>query len=168
MCPSTESVTTKTGQQDDTLLLGTKNPTRRWLAALLAALLKRVAGREDSARLFTLDLAAFEKLTREAVKALGLAALRLSPHSWRHGGPSHDAYHGLRTLAEIQQRGRWRSQASVLRYEKHGRLLRQLRLMSASHLVAVEIAAKSLQSDMLAAVCSLRTRAVKRSLLLLP
>ena len=40
------------------------------------------------------------------------------PHSLRHSGPSHDAATGYRTMWQIQRRGRWASERSVLRYAK--------------------------------------------------
>ena len=39
-------------------------------------------------------------------------------HSIRHSGPSHDAATGYRTMWQIQRRGRWSSERSVLRYAK--------------------------------------------------
>ena len=40
----------------------------------------------------------------------------------RHGRASTDAAEGTRTWLEIMQRGGWRRDWSVRRYEKHGRL----------------------------------------------
>ena len=48
------------------------------------------------------------------------------PYSVRHGGASSDALWRTRSLIEIQKRGRWRSEKSVRRYEKHSRLLTKL------------------------------------------
>ena len=44
------------------------------------------------------------------------------PYRLRHGGASHDFVNKLRDLTEIQHRGRWKSTASVRRYQKGGRL----------------------------------------------
>ena len=57
----------------------------------------------------------------------------LSPHpySLRHGGASDDALRGARTLASIKARGRWKSDNSVRRYEKHARVLREVERMPA-------------------------------------
>eukprot|EP00971_Amphidinium_carterae_P156525 3102899-Amphidinium_carterae.1 len=38
---------------------------------------------------------------------------------FRHGGPSWDSYNGYRDLASIKQRGRWKSDSSLSRYEQH-------------------------------------------------
>ena len=40
----------------------------------------------------------------------------------RHGGASHEMLTGVRSLSELMKRGRWRSEASVKRYEKGGRV----------------------------------------------
>ena len=40
------------------------------------------------------------------------------PHAARHSGPARDLATGYRTLAQVQRRGRWLSEKSVLRYTK--------------------------------------------------
>jgi len=40
------------------------------------------------------------------------------PHSARHTGASRDAFEGYRSLAQIQRRGRWTSDRSVVRYSR--------------------------------------------------
>ncbi len=45
--------------------------------------------------------------------------------------PSHDHYHKLRSLVEIQKCGCWTALSSVSRYEKHSKLLRQIQCLSA-------------------------------------
>ena len=40
------------------------------------------------------------------------------PHSVRHSGPSRDAAEGYRSIWQIQRRGRWQSESSVMRYAK--------------------------------------------------
>ncbi len=52
--------------------------------------------------------------------------MKITPHMMRHSGPSHDAWTGVRELAEIQKLRRWEAFSSVRRYEKHGKLLRVL------------------------------------------
>jgi len=50
-----------------------------------------------------------------------LSALRLEytpPHTLRHSGPSEDLASGYRTFLQVQRRGRWSSDKSVLRYAK--------------------------------------------------
>ena len=43
----------------------------------------------------------------------------LPAHSARHSGPSHDAAAGYRTVRQIQRRGPWALEKSVLRYMTH-------------------------------------------------
>ena len=57
------------------------------------------------------------------------AALKPHPYAMRHGGASSDCLLERRTLAQIKARGRWRADSSVRRYEKHARLLAQVKLI---------------------------------------
>ena len=52
----------------------------------------------------------------------------LSPHPYaiRLGGASTDVLLGRRTLRDVKSRGRWRTDASVARYNKHARILREV------------------------------------------
>ena len=43
---------------------------------------------------------------------------------------SHDRATGLRTLPEIQSRGKWKTATSVQRYEKHALIAQQLEKLS--------------------------------------
>ena len=74
----------------------------------------------------------------QAVTALHLHGIAEHPYCLRHGGASHDRGTAFRSLAEVAKRGRWRSAASVRRYEKHGRLAAQLWKLSAGTLVRVQ------------------------------
>ena len=67
-------------------------------------------------------LAAFKK----AAVTAKVNVLAPTPYGLRHGGASHDRGFRCRDLASVQQRGNWRSFASVRRYEKHGRFHAQL------------------------------------------
>lgn len=121
----------KTGHVDCTVLIrdeASKRAGRAYRRALMAALFRPHAAK---ARVFEgLTAAKFEALFRRAVQRLELGALALCPHTLRHGGPSEDTYRQARGRSAIQKRGRWSSPASVMRYEKHGCLLRQVRRMT--------------------------------------
>ena len=54
--------------------------------------------------------------------ALDLQVVGFTPYSLRHSGASHDTIHKIRSLQEVQKRGRWRAHRSVTRYEKGGRV----------------------------------------------
>ena len=56
----------------------------------------------------------------------GVSCLAPHPYSLRHGGASFDALHKRRTLGEIRLRGRWRTDSSVARYNKHARVLKEV------------------------------------------
>ncbi|CAK0899810.1 unnamed protein product [Prorocentrum cordatum] len=62
--------------------------------------------------------------------ALSVCLLKATPCSLQHGGASRDQSAGDRDSDTAQQRGGWKAFKSVLRYEKHGRLLLELRKLS--------------------------------------
>jgi hypothetical protein len=125
LAPAESNTYTKVGEQDDSLRVGTLH--RMWVTEIVKKLWARTA---PGAFLFDFDLGKFETTFKRATIALNLEALRLVPHSLRHGGPSTDIYMGLRTLAEVQRRGFWKCAESVRRYEKHSKLLKQLNMLS--------------------------------------
>ena len=118
----------KSGHFDDTVLIGDKaslEAGRSWVLPLMRKLLKAASSPSDY--LFPcLTLPVLERLFSEATAALGMQRLHATPHSVRHLGASEDSLAGLRTMGQIQGRGRWQAAASVARYSKHARLLRQV------------------------------------------
>ena len=56
----------------------------------------------------------------------GVGHLQLVPYMLRHGGASHDALAGRRSIAAIKKRGRWRSDQSLRRYQKESLAMAQL------------------------------------------
>ena len=70
-----------------------------------------------------LSLQQYESQIAKAASLVGLKSLKLSPHMLRHSGASSDSYYGIRSLKEIQARGRWKAPNSVARYRKPGRML---------------------------------------------
>lgn len=69
------------------------------------------------------------KLVVEAAKATGLKELYIVPYSARHCGASSDKASGVRSLVEVQRRGRWKCMTSVARYEMAARINEQLNLL---------------------------------------
>ena len=104
---------TKTGEFDDSVV---------WDVAALEFLTKDFARwhAEGRKEIFPITYAELLKTVHAAAKEMGVEGL--TPYAMRHAGASHDAIHKLRTLAEIQKRGRWRCHRSVTRYEKGGRV----------------------------------------------
>ncbi len=77
--------------------------------------------------LLTWTQAEFGSTLRAACEKLELLALSpATPYQLRHARASWDFAAGIRTLAEVQRRGRWRAAAIVRRYEKGGRVSEQL------------------------------------------
>ena len=112
--------TTKSKKQDDTILFDSADRT------FLPRILKRITAGKlslDVPIFPCLTLSVYEELFRKVGKSLGIASLRVTPHTVRHSGPSWDRLHNLRNDSQIQDRGRWACSRSVLRYKKPGRLL---------------------------------------------
>jgi integrase len=123
----------KSGQYDDTVLIGDKaslDAGRPWTRLLVRRLLTEAARAPDALLFAGLTLSKYEALFREAARACHLQPLSLTPHMLRHGGPSEDILNNVRSISQVQERGRWAAPASVRNYQKQGRVLRQLNKMS--------------------------------------
>jgi len=120
---------TKAGEYDDTVVFGEQPSLMAGRGVAMAVLRLLKATVLGIRRLFPITLAQLDVAFAAAVDALGLCALRVSPHCCRHGGPSTNL-RKLRTLDEAQRRERCKVLASVRRYEKAGRLLHQLALVT--------------------------------------
>ncbi|CAK0852660.1 unnamed protein product [Prorocentrum cordatum] len=114
----------KVGLYDETLLLDSS--ALPFLGYLLDAHRAAAAG----PALFDFDYRSFNESFRTAARTAGLAAIKPDLYQLRHGGPSHDILNRLRSKAEVKDRGRWRDDRSVRRYEAHGRLQLQEKLVS--------------------------------------
>ena len=125
--PQESAVPSKVGQFNDSLVVGSHG--REWIGNLLGRIYSAHPGDLDS-QLFDFTLNRFEKEFKLSVSRLGIQKLQLSPHCLRHGGASHDYLFGIRSLPDVQARGCWGSYESVRRYAKHGRINRQLNLLT--------------------------------------
>ena len=108
----------KTAEWDESLILDW--PVFSRLTSILDRIRKRPA---DLA--FGLKYVTYLDLFRRASEISGVVKLQAHPYAIRHGGASHDALEGRRSLAAVKARGRWRADSSVRRYEKHARVLRE-------------------------------------------
>ena len=72
-------------------------------------------GKKNAERVFPTTLPTYTKWWWWAA---AFAGVQLPPHSVRHTGASRDLAEGYRTFAQVQRRGRWASEKSVLRYAK--------------------------------------------------
>ena len=84
---------------------------------------RRVQLHKGSGPLFRTTAHAYGLAWSSAVAKLrrlpGCEALEVGPpHSVRHSGPARDAATGYRSIWQIQRRGRWQSESSVMRYAK--------------------------------------------------
>ena len=96
--------------------------------AFLGPALARLRGAASAEKpLFKVTQAEYARSLAAATQRLGVA--EICSYQLRHSGASHDAAMRLRSLAEIQRRGRWRAQSSCRRYEKGGRVTEQLRAL---------------------------------------
>ena len=68
-------------------------------------------------KLFDITVDKYRKQLQRAARILNLDDLGPA-HTVRHSGPSEDATTGYRSIWQIQRRGRWASEKSVLRYAK--------------------------------------------------
>ena len=116
----------KTGEFDISLPLDLER--QRTLAAALVALIQ---GAPQDELLWPISYQMLLREFKTSVEAIGAGCLRPCLHSLRHGGASTDRCLNARTLLEVQQRGAWRAFGSVRRYEKHGRLLSEMRKLPA-------------------------------------
>ena len=87
-----------------------------WWDRVLPTLAK---GNPES-RVFAFSYEHYIPVFKAAAAEIGLPDL--VPYQARHSGASIDAANRHRSLAEIQRRGRWKTLASVQRYEKHAQL----------------------------------------------
>ena len=86
-----------------------------WLVDALADRLSEKSRRASGPLLHTTP-PKFRQTWRDALEALGLE--HAPPHTLRHSGPSEDLASGYRTFQQVQRRGRWTSEKSVMRYAK--------------------------------------------------
>eukprot|EP00438_Fugacium_kawagutii_P002203 Skav236697 [mRNA] locus=scaffold4101:93018:93839:- [translate_table: standard] len=115
--------TTKTGTQDDTVLLDSED--RPYVEQVLAHVIRHCKRKDDL--LFPhASLSSYEAACRTAKKNVGLGKFDLSPHCVRHSGPSADFLSKSRCAAEIMARGRWKALKSVQRYQKPGQMMAKM------------------------------------------
>ena len=94
---------------------------------------------EQQQNLARKNLAAFEKdfelKQAQAVAVfMGLTTVRPVLYMLRYSGPSNDIAEKVRTLQEVQNRGRWGAMTTVRRYEKHGQINKQLQKLTSKQL----------------------------------
>ena len=115
----------KTGHFNDSIVLDSIG--RSGLGLLLSRL---AAGRDAAEPLFKFSYLEWAAVAKRAAAAALLAPLAPVLYQLRHSGPSVDIAEGRRSLAQVKVRGRWVSDNSVRRYEKHSQLAKQWAMLS--------------------------------------
>jgi hypothetical protein len=108
-------IASKTQEFDDSLLLDSE-----WIQSLRPVLAVMKEGNPE-ASLWTFESCRFVAELTKACEDLHVP--RMVPYEMRHSGPSHDRLMKLRPLLQAQKRGRWRTAKSLIRYEKHTRMV---------------------------------------------
>ena len=120
--PYEDGRASKTHEYDESLLIDSP-----LLPGLGKALLRHARGRPRDSMLFQVCQADVARDLHAACLRLRVPpSLEVVMYKFRHGGASTDFALKLRPLNEIKLRGRWKSDASLRRYEKGGRLAEQV------------------------------------------
>ena len=104
----------KVGEYDDSVALDSP-----YLKSWGPILMRQLTDRDPELPLWNFDYSHYSKVFSLTVDCLGID---MTPCQLRHSGPSIDRSRNLRSLEEVQKRGRWKSHKSVARYEKSARL----------------------------------------------
>jgi integrase len=114
----------KSGEYDESVIFD-------WpLAADMAEWLEELRLRPATKQMWSFDRPHLTSLMVEACRLADVEVLKPQLYSFRHGGASSDALQKTRPLSEIKKRGRWKSDASVRRYEKAALALREEKRMT--------------------------------------
>ena len=135
----------RSGAFDDTVVLD--HPSRLFLGTILEGLTSG-RGREQ----LLLPAASPRDFPREFQKSAKHLGLNLVPYQARHGGASEDKAAGTRSLMEIKKRGRWQAEASVRRYEKHGKLAARLSRLTAGQREHLQLCAAQISGILMLTV----------------
>eukprot|EP00435_Cladocopium_sp_Y103_P020803 s2513_g5.t1 len=136
----------KTGIYDNTIHLD--NPMNSgWLGPALHKLAKRNGMKRP---LFSFKADDFRKQYVKAGEQIGLKGLQT--YQLRHGGASDDLNCKARDFQAVRERGRWRTDSSVRRYAKTGKIQKLLQEMSVHHLEFCRWAQSNMQKVLLGKV----------------
>lgn len=111
-------VPSKVGELDEAILLD--QPYLQGLGKLMA---EHVKFKQPQDKIFTMDPKRATSAFTQAIVDEGYQNVGINcTYQLRHGSASTDVLDGLRSLAEVQKRGRWQAQKSVRRYSNGGRV----------------------------------------------
>ena len=124
--PQERGELSKTGTQDDTVILGNMD------VDLVPLMQRQMRGKNPDQPLFSINMKEYRTHFTQAAVALGLGHHNLVAYQARHGGASRDILLKRREMEEVRKRGHWRTYASVRRYEKSGRVQRVMQTTPAA------------------------------------
>ena len=124
--PLERGESSKVGIYDEVLVLDDKRAP--WLPKLVLKHAQSRMSTTEDRLLWSFNAAGYLKKWRQAVQMLGMEEIAVSPYQNRHGGASRDHLKKLRSIPEIQRRGRWNTDSSARIYDKPGRLQQTLNL----------------------------------------
>jgi integrase len=111
-------LTSKVGVSDEAIIVD-----QPYMKNLGKIMLEAVKGKANESLMFDFDTSEAVKLWNESLMELGYIEHGINcTYQIRHGSASTDVLTGLRTLTEIQKRGRWEAAKSVKRYTNGGRI----------------------------------------------
>lgn len=114
----------KTGIFDNSLPID--RPELRWVGNALLQKARACNSKEDGLWAFSMD-----QFRKEFVKSgMNLGLENLHPYQMRHGGATEDLTAKFRDHNGVKSRGRWRTDASVRRYAKVGKVQQLLSRMT--------------------------------------
>ena len=146
--PQEEQNPSKTGEYDEAIMLDNREFSD------LRPALSLLRRRRPSGPVFTFSYQEFAQTSEQALESLGYHQLGVTNlYQLRHGGISHEVATGRRSLLDAQVRGRWKSQKSMTRYEKGGRIHQVLARLSPAQLEHAKLARRRL-AEILAGSCA--------------
>ena len=147
--PLEQGVASKTEEYDETLIFDLPYNNVVNVVAQAVFRIRQLHLKEASQLVFDKDIPRLRACMQRASEKCGLEILG-DPHSYRlrHGGASRDLTK-KRDLLQIQHRGRWKTQASVRRYQKGGRLIQLLHSLPRKVLADAMSAANGLEQMLL-------------------
>ena len=129
IAPQSRGQPTKSGQFNESLTIAERASAelpQHWLARTVSRVLAHATRNgKQNALLCDFTHTEYASMLERARVQLKLPFV-VTPHQFRHSGPSNDRYQARRSLPQIKARGFWKSDASVAVYEKHALLLSML------------------------------------------
>jgi len=116
------------GVFDNALAINSSNMI--WMGQELLAHAKKLNHKDD--HLFSFSMDSFREEFARCGRMLNLGDVH--PYHLRHGGATHDLTSGHRDHSSVKARGRWKTDQSVRRYAKTGRVQQLLNRMSAAQI----------------------------------